>query len=119
MKEFPNTIHNQTDPEFIARVSVAHAQEQEKLGTAVYFIPDPATGANAVQSVLVENSPYQQCEERGQYCVAFKWISHETASYAEILKHKTERNCTQDFCPSPRCGPSGAICACVGGNCYI
>lgn len=119
MREFPNTIHNQTNPESIARWRSSDAKEAAFLGTAVYILPDPVSGPACVQSMLTENVPYDECEARAAYCIAFKWISNEVASYADVVKHKAERNCTQDFCPSPNCGPQGSICACVGGNCYI
>lgn len=118
MKQFPNTIHNQTNPESIAKVNLMTADESDKIGTGVFIIPDPTNPELGYQSVKIPNLTYTECEQRAEYCIAFKWIASSTMLYEDIIK-LTPANCTGNFCPSPSCGPSGSTCACVGGNCYI
>lgn len=113
---FPNTIHDQTDPAWVAS-SLKGVSSEDSEGTGLFIVPDPVHGADKVQGILVPNLSYEEAKRRGTYCVAFKWFPQKINTYERLLEGKRVAICN-GLCPGAVCGHVD-YCACVNGYCLI
>src|SRR5438876_914956 len=70
------TVQNQTDPkELLTAASGAP-------GTGIFLVPDVRVEAafGATIKMIIPNLTYNECIQKGIYCVAFKWVSRILSS---------------------------------------
>jgi hypothetical protein len=88
-------------------------KKENQFGTGLFLVPDPEAGTFEEKVVTVESITYKDCSNRGQNCLAFKWIPQGYMSLTEIQEARvtacrnrrcrTSRDC-QQFCICSRRG---------------
>lgn len=110
----PN-LHNQTYSQYI--IDVENRKKMllaPELGVAIFVIPDPEKGIDALKGVAIDDIGYDEAVRRAQHCRMFKWVPHSVGTFEDYKNAKTSFNCTAHRCYSgDDCQPS-SWCFCGG-----
>jgi hypothetical protein len=95
---------NQTEPGWLS------PSTPTALGTGVFLVPNLQSDApRAVRKEFVKDLTYQQCVQRGDLALVFKWVPHSEASLQTLQQTTCGMDCV-DTCSEPGC-------ACFDGKC--
>jgi hypothetical protein len=92
-------IHNQTDAKQINADIAARENNQPLLGVGLFLLPEPEKGILEFRKAIVEGITYKECILRGQYCLAFKWVSGALDRNALFCR----QDCANGTCPDTFC----------------
>jgi hypothetical protein len=82
-------MHDQTDPSWL------RDSNPQDLGTGIFLVPDVISDEiGAVRRVIVPDLTHQQCERRGAFTPAFKWVPQWIASVEVIQRTDCHGDCT-------------------------
>ncbi|MNW49708.1 hypothetical protein D3C74_271380 [compost metagenome] len=109
--------HNQTQRQYLKDVDdKKEASLAPELGVAIFVIPDPEKGVDALKGVAVDSLDYEEALRRAEHCEMFKWVPHSAGTLEEYQAAKDSPllSCTAHRCYSASdCTPS-SWCFCGG-----
>lgn len=98
-------VQNQTNPNELANAASGSP------GTGIFLIPDLGIEAafGATRKTVIPNLTYNECIQKGIYCVAFKWASKILSTQVPPLCSTPDAPCVT-FCDDD-------LCFCKEGHC--
>ncbi|MCY9398078.1 hypothetical protein [Bacillus inaquosorum] len=114
--------HNQTQRQHIKNaVEKKERSLAPEIGVAIFVVPDPEKGVDALKGVAVDGIDYEESVRRAEHCLMFKWVPHSVgtledyqAAKASPSFHCTGRCYSESDCPHSWCfcGGLGPIYEC-------
>ena len=109
--------HDQTTKESLQSRDSARQKGGSTQGMGIFVVPDPEKGAKQLKGIYVENLEYEECRDRAELCVAFKWVHHSIANLKDLHTEIAQRG-LQAICPGGPCRDTtscGPLCFCGPG----
>ena len=117
MESHEFTMQDQTDPRHLKEGLVEAAQP----GVGLFLVGRPDDKDKKFEKVVIEGLSYEECKERGRYCVYFKWFPQSAMTFAALKEALSDPNkpcgnlgcgsyitcnshCFCDLYPNPRAG---------------
>ena len=96
-------LKDQTDPTWMS--------PPDQRGFGFFLVPDVTSPKpRAVRKELVEDISYSECVQRGELCIAFKWVPPWIESVSLLSATQCGHPCI-DTCVEPGC-------VCFDGHCW-
>lgn len=107
--------HNQTQRQHIVDTEDKKAKSlAPESGVAIFVVPDPEKGVDALKGVPVDGIDYDEAVRRAEHCFMFKWVPHSVGTLEDYQAAKASNLGCIGRCYSPSdCTPS-SWCFCGG-----